>query len=387
LHLNHAQGDVVLVNSDQQLLALDKRTGTLKWKTLGGRSDPGGLIVHPDGVWRSSTNFALATGEPISTFSNFAFGQTTIAGGRLAQLSARNRNLPEVDEPAELTAGSIHNVDIKSIVSQAQGKKIKPQERVMEHRLQIISLTDGRLLVEKILTVPYGTRLLPAGDNIAVVTATAIQIFRDQPEPIWTANLPGAPEHLAAGGDLLLVLTAEGVLAFDAKSGAEKWKRTDLNGTHARTGPDGGVYVTVAMSKAQFNSGAAEKFRMADVRRGLIGPPSRYRALLRLDPQTGQTRWGVRNIGEELLFDGDKLFVIDRVHDMNLLANQIMVGSYSVRQISPKSGKDVWMFLKAGDLYHCTTVHGVVVAVTAADPPSGRTNPSCPYELVVIAGQ
>jgi len=387
LELNQVQDDVVIVNSGRQLVALDKRTGELKWQKFDANAFHADLTVHPGGVWRSSTNHALATGEPTGTFSHTAFGQTAFAGGRLALLSALPRKTKDIAEDEELTAGSIHDIDIKSIVSQAQGKKVKPRELTVEQRLQIIGVTDGRLLVEKVLTVPYSARLMPAGDAIAVVTSSELQLYRDQPEPLWQASLPATPEHVIVGGGMLLAVTEAGLFAFDAKTGAERWKRADLNAQSANLSPDGDVYVTVAMSKEQFKSTESEKFRLANIRIGVTGPASSYRALLRLDPQTGQTRWGVRNIGEELLFDGDKLFVIDRVHEMNLLADQIMVGSYSVRQIVPSSGKDKWAFLKAGDLYQSAAANGGVVVVMAVDSPSGRSRPRCPYELVLIAGK
>ena len=96
-------------------------------------------------------------------------------------------------------------------------------------------------------------------------------------------------------------------------------------------GPDSGVYVTISLEKNEIQQGEAKKYYTADILRGGMGKPlPPFRALVKLDPQTGKTRWGVRNVGQKLFFEGDKLFVIDKLEQTSLLANQIMVGGHSV---------------------------------------------------------
>ncbi|MCG3148036.1 MAG: hypothetical protein PCFJNLEI_01478 [Verrucomicrobiae bacterium] len=385
LNLKQVQDDVIVLHSHRQVVALAKPTGQLQWQKSAPNQFRDDTIVHPAGIWAAGANLSLVTGEPTYTITNAARARSAIAGGRLALLTVAAHDREETDD--DLTAGSIHNIDVKGILAQAQGKKRRPRESRRPHQLQIFSVTDGRLLGEKTIRVPYDVKLQPVGHALAVVSDTELQLYREQAEPVWTVALPAEPEHIDVHAGLLLVATESGVVAFDAQTGVARWRRPGLRATAARIGPDGAVYVTVTMKKDEVKAGEAANFRVAGVKVGVSGATTAYRVLLRLDPQSGQTLWGVRNIGDEVLFDGDQLFVVDRVHDMNLLADQIMVGSYSVRQLAPRTGEDLWEFLKAGDLYHCTVVDGHVVAVTSSDPPTGRSNPTCPYELVVIAGQ
>ena len=111
-------------------------------------------------------------------------------------------------------------------------------------------------------------------------------------------------------------------------------------------------------------------------------PP--FRALVKLDPQTGKTRWGVRNIGQKLFFEGDKLFVVDMLEQTSLIANQIMVGGHSIQCRSARNGQELWSYVKTGNLYNSEVTGGKVFIVMSEDPPSGRERSSCNYQLQLV---
>jgi len=182
-----------------------------------------------------------------------------------------------------------------------------------------------------------------------------------------------------------VALTEQAIVAVDAKTGQQKWTRQGLDAQEVTAGPDGSVYVLIQLAKQQLDQGEARKYRIADVSIASVGAaPPEYVALLRLDPHSGKTLWGTRNIGRHVLFEGDRLFVVDRVDQLNLLASNIMVGNHSVRCLSPCTGKDVWSYVKTGDLYHDEVSQGKVFLVTATDRPSGFEHPTLAYDLQLI---
>src|SRR5262249_20656443 len=150
-------------------------------------------------------------------------------------------------------------------------------------------------------------------------------------------------------------------------------------------GPNGDVYVAIELSKEKVHEGEAEKYRIAEVDKGGMGAPHPpYITLLRLDPQTGKTLWGVRNIGRNVLFAGDQLYVIDPLEQTSRPANQVFVGGNSVQCLPPKSGKVLWSYVKTGDLYHHELDGKKVYLVTADDRPASYEHPSLSYNLLLV---
>jgi hypothetical protein len=76
--------------------------------------------------------------------------------------------------------------------------------------------------------------------------------------------------------------------------------------------------------------------------------------------------------------------VFDSVTKTDLLSSQLFVSSYSIRELSPRDGSDVWQLLKKGNLYFQAVLGGKIVAVTSDDAPTGGSNPSCGYQLDLI---
>jgi outer membrane protein assembly factor BamB len=274
------------------------------------------------------------------------------------------------------------------LLAAAQGKPAPSSTHSAEYRLQFVSATDGHVLGEQSLALSEAPRLERVGDLLCVLAGHELVVLGSGAEQKWKATLPATPRHLAGGGGLVIVATEQGVAAFDATTGQSKWNRTGLNAENVAVGPDSGVYVTIELSKDQAGQGEPAKFRKADIQRGGMGAPlPPFTALVKLDPRTGKTRWGVRNIGRRLYFEGDKVFVVDPLEQTNFLANQIMVGGHSVRCLSARSGKEFWSYVKTGDLHHSEVAGSRVFLVTADDAPGGRIRTSCNYQLQLIEGK
>ena len=109
------------------------------------------------------------------------------------------------------------------------------------------------------------------------------------------------------------------------------------------------------------------------------------RALLRLDDANGTTRWGVKNVGEKVTFVGNALYVFDRHEQMDLLGNNGLSGGLcSVRCLSPRNGSEKWSLVQKGQMYQQELTGKKVFVVTSIDPPAGRMNPTCAYQLQIV---
>ena len=393
LRLGEVHGDHILVHSARQIIDLDPQTGEPRWKFFDPKASISDLVVHDGGVWcaldysQHFVNLSLADGAITCTYSNQGVMRSKCVGNHIALVAQVPKpQKPQPEEQEELTAGSLTPFDAKAVIAAAQGKAVpSPRGPTADYRVQFVSPADGHVVGDESLTLAGYPEVQAFGNSIVISADRDLAVFGDDGKLKWKTELPARPSEVACGGDLVAVTSEQGVMAFDAKSGKQKWIRTGLKAGNVVVGPDSGVYVTISLEKNEIQQGEAKKYYTADILRGGMGKPlPPFRALVKLDPQTGKTRWGVRNVGQKLFFEGDKLFVVDKLEQTSLLANQIMVGGHSVDCVSARNGKEFWSYVKTGDLYDSEVAGGKVFIVTADDPPSGREHTSCNYQLQLV---
>ncbi|HUK83678.1 MAG TPA: PQQ-binding-like beta-propeller repeat protein [Verrucomicrobiae bacterium] len=393
LRFGEVHGDHILVYSSRQIIDFDSKTGSVRWKFFDPKASIRDLVVHDDGVWcaldysQRFVNLSLADGATTCTYSNQGVMQSACVGSRVALVSQVFKAQTPRDEESEvLTAGSANPIDVRALMATAQGKPAPaPRAPAADYRVTFVTPTDGRVVAEESLSVSGFPKVEALGNLLVMIGDQELVVFGDDGKLKWKATMPAEPQEVAHGSDLLVVTSEQGVVAFDANSGQQKWTRTGLKAGNVVIGPDSGVYVTISLTKAEIQQGEAEKYRIADIVRGGMGMPlPPFRALVKLDPRTGKTRWGIRNIGDKVFFDGDKVFVVDELEQTNFLANQIMVGGHSVRCLSARNGKELWSYVKTGDLYHSEVAGSKVFIVISEDPPSGRQRASCNYQLQLV---
>ncbi|HUJ09240.1 MAG TPA: PQQ-binding-like beta-propeller repeat protein [Verrucomicrobiae bacterium] len=393
LRLGEVQGDHIMVHSSRQIIDFNPQTGQPRWKFFDPNASIQNLVVHHNGVWCSLdsaqhfVNLSLADGAITCTYSNQGVMQSKSVGERIALISQLPKaQKPEPEEQEELTAGSLTKFDPRAVLAAAQGKAVPvPRGPTEDYRVQFVSPTDGRVVGEGSLSFSGYPEVQSFGNSLLISAEHDLAVFGNDGVQKWKTELPANSRGIAGGGKLVVVTSEQGIVAFDADSGKQKWTRTGFNAGNVVIGPDAGVYVTISLEKNEIQQGEAKTYFIADILRGGMGHPlPPFRALVKLDPQTGKTRWGVRNIGQKLFFEGDKLFVVDRLEQTSLLANQIMVGGHSIQCRSARSGKELWSYVKTGDLYGSDVANGKVFIVMADDPPSGRERVSCNYQLQVV---
>ena len=393
LRLAEVCGDHVLAHSGRQIVDFDSKTGAVRWRFFDPKASIGKLVIHEGGLWcaldysQRFVNLSLADGKPTCTYSNQGVVQAVRLGDRVALVAAVSKaQTPSEEEPEELTAGSANPIDVRALMAAAQGKPAPPpRAQPADYRVQFVSPSDGRVVSEESLSLPGYPSAEVFGNLLAVTGGQELSVFGGDGKLMWKATLPATPRQVAGGSDLVVATTDQGIVAFDAKSGQQKWTRTGLKAGNVAVGPDSGVYVTTSLERGETEQGEAKKYRIADVVRGGMGRPlPPFRALVKLDSHTGKTSWGIRNIGEKIFFEGDKVFVVDALEQTNLLANQIMVGGHSVRCLSARTGKELWSYVKTGNLYESEVAGGKVFIVISEDPASGRTRTSCNYQLQLV---
>lgn len=400
----------LLLHAGHQLIALDADTGTVKWK----HSEPDAyltkVIPHARGgvLCRVGSRFGLGQAKPrlvnlaladgaekwavpveqggqvtvVTTADRAVVLRTTMPGygARSGTQTVTNGPAPRVVMPMEFEE-ELGDVDLE-VDDQPTGEQIRAT-------VQFLALEDGRELGVKTLELDSTPRLVQTGKWITLRTQQTLLAFEAGPEPVWQTKLKNPLVRLAGGGDLLVAKTRSEVIAFDGKSGQEKWTRTwssDVDVDQVSVSPDGQVYVTIEMSARAAETGESEKFRYAmtgDL--GAVDPNRIVTILLQLDPATGQTRWGVKNIGRELVFAGGDLYVFDTFGRINLLSSQgPLTGNYSIRRLAPGDGTDRWAYYHEGDMLTHQVMDGKVFIVALHEAPVGRRDPTATYLLQII---
>ena len=395
LRLAEVHGDHVLVRSGRQIIDFDPQTGAPRWKFFDPEASIRELVVHENGVWcavdysQHFINLSLADGTKTCTYSNQHVLCSIPIGNSIAVVAEIPKPAPtQPEDKEELTAGSLTTFDAKAVMAAALGKAVPTTLKTADYQVQLVSPADGHVIGGEKISVTGYPKLEAFGDSLIVSGDGELASFGEDGNLKWKATLSGRAREIAAGGEIVVATSEQAIVAFDAKSGKQKWTRTGLKSTNVVVGPDGGVYLTLSLEKNEVQQGEAKNYHLADIVRGGMGRPQPpFRALAKLDAQTGKTRWGIRNIGQKLFFDADKVFVVDHLEQTSLLANQIMVGGHAVHCLAARSGKELWSYVKTGDLYECAEAGGKVFIVMAEDPPSGRNQVTCNYQLQSIAAK
>lgn len=382
LMLAEVESNSVVIASRRQIIVLERENGAVRWQNFDPKAQHYGMKITANGIWCPQgnppqyANLSLADGSTSFTLETPGISQVLCVGERAGLLSqpelkAAKRGLDDFDDNEELTVGSIHDFDPKSIMAQARGKRVRGKQ--VDFQVTLVSAVDGHVLGEAKMKLEYGARLIKVGSQFAVVSGQDLFLLKDDASTLWKKDFSATIAAVESGGGMLLVATDSGITALDGKTGEEKWTRAGLPARKVVCSPDGQFYATITISKDESTTGEAKDYRHARVMEvGGIGGSveDRFRVLLRLDPKNGKTLWGVMNIGDNLFFNSGNLFVLDRIDQVNLIANQAGVGNYSARRLNPRNGDDIWRLLKPGDLYHYTMCQGKMTVVTADDPPT-----------------
>lgn len=409
-HLNLAEvhGDFIIARSGRQLLVLDKQ-GQVKWKFFQNEISLGSLGVVENGILcaLNTAYYATPRVNPRLVMFSLADGsqkwaqeiasgygaRQIIHEGRLVQLLSLGAAQGSVRSTAGTKRSSTSSSSGAGAAALLGGSDDDLEDDEDEspvaagnYVLRVQSLTDGSVLSEKQLSLPGGGTLKEVGRYLALVSGNQLQVFQDKAEPLWTATLAGPPDSFAGGGDVIAVAASDGVSAYDARSGQKTWTRAGLTVERLAVGPDGAVYATVSVPKDAAQQGEAKDYRLAPVTTAGFGFPGEdILCFLRLDVKDGTTDWGVKNIGRSVMFGDRHVYVLDEVTRVQLLASQgPFVGHHAIRCLSPRNGKDVWKYLKQGDVYHHELVGRKIFLVSAEDPPAGRFNPSCNYNIQIV---
>jgi hypothetical protein len=94
----------------------------------------------------------------------------------------------------------------------------------------------------------------------------------------------------------------------------------------------------------------------------------------------------VRNIGGELVFAKDNVYVFDTTVETRLLSDTgPSVTYHSIHCLSPRNGKEIWTYIKTGDVHeHAILGDQAFLAVTEGNVLGSRENPSYNYRLCMV---
>lgn len=410
LEFTDVQGGHVLVHSRRQLLGFDAPSGKMQWEYFAedGFVVPvawhdGGLVCsvsrkYVDEARPRLVSFGLADGSQAWSQTN-VLAQAVVANGRLVSVVAEPRPRTNVagtteqgepDEEEVPTAGSVvlgpgGKISAKEILAAAQGKTVAPNLPKANYIVQFVSL-DGRSTSRKTLALAGWPKPHVLGKILCLVAGPDLVAFEKGPEPLWQTTLGGAVELIAAGGDLTVVQAGDDLVALEVRTGKPRWTRNGLKAIQLAVGADSAVFATMEMPKGQAGSGDAARFREAAITTtGKTLSYGREIALLKLDATSGQTRWGVKNIGRDLVVTDKELYTFDRAERQDLIGSQDLVAiEHAVHCLAPSNGKDRWSYIARGDLHHHEVIGQKVFLVTAQEAPTGRHNPACNYQLQLV---
>ncbi len=346
------RGDEVWLRSREKLLAFDAASGVKKWEAA--------VTSHSETLW----------------------------GDRFVEvnLAPAPKKIAEPETEPEITAGDAEQFSARRLLGLAKGES--PAPKSYDYLVTFQDARTGAAAGNAKVAFPQHPTEQVLGDFLVLTGGRNLAVFRTGTQPLWQTQLGAAIVHVAQGADVVAVATEKGVTVFAAESGQQRWARDDLAAHRVAIGPDGTVYAQVYISPDDAKK-AEDKYRFAKVAlAGMSSPLAQVPVLLKLDAKDGQTRWGVRNIGTHVLFTGSKVLVADATEQMNLLAaSGPFQGYYSVRQINPRNGDDVWSYVAKGLLYEAHTADEKPFLIAAEDLPSGRKNPVGTYLLQVVEGK
>jgi outer membrane protein assembly factor BamB len=413
LQLLEANAGTIVLSSQRLLLALDAKTGALRWKFSEPDTTLSVIAAHAGGMVcalskRGSParliNFGLADGAQTllaSPPSNIA-AQIVTPANTLALLalepqkpSAQPQADPDVPTASGFPAQQFQSSLYRSIQrALAEGNLDAFDEPVAErpaqppkrYTLRFQSLTGGAPS-EASVELAGAPHFVAVADLVFLAGGRDLLAFESGPQPVWKASLPAPFARIDGNGGVIAVACGDSVVALDAKSGQQRWMRDGLKARRLAVGPDGAVYATLEIPAKQAKTGEAKDYRWADVSEGRrLDPRAPVTVLLKLDRQTGRTRWGVKNIGQHVRFEGDTMFAFDSVDVTDFLAAASpFVNYFSVRSLAPRTGKDVWAYTRTGSLaQHDAHAGNAFVVFTEGTGLGTRDRPLAAFQLQIV---
>lgn len=212
-----------------------------------------------------------------------------------------------------------------------------------------------------------------------------LAVFDQVGEPRWQTTFEEPIITLACYADHLAVATETNVMLMELATGTARGRVTGLQAESLAVAPDGSVYASVLLTPDEVKA-HEKQYRAARVaplrltRSGEAKP-----ALLKLDARAGTIVWGVLNIGNHVLITDDALFVADATERVDLLAPSGLTQCYySIRQLDPRTGADLWYIVDKGILVDAHLLGNNPLLVVLPNPPSGGKNPVGTYRLQLV---
>ncbi len=342
------RGDQVHIRSLVALQRLDAQTGVKVSETP--------LPAHADVLWNDHA--------------------VRVHSGATAAADADN------DAEPEITAGDPEMFSARRLLGLAKGEA--PAPTATEYTVRF----DGATTAETKLAFTDFPRAQVWGDRLILTGGRDLAVFDSIGTPRWQKQLAAEIVTVAHGAGALAVATENTVTLFDRDTGDLRWTHPDIEAENLTIAPDGSVYAHIFLTADQAKE-HEKAYRPAKVALGgMTIPFASVPVLLKLEARDGNIRWGVRNIGEHVLVAGSKLFVADSTEQLNLLAaTGLFQGYYSVRQLNPRTGADVWRYIAKGALVNAHILGDTPFIVAMTDPPTGRQNPVGTYLLQIVEGR
>ena len=83
-----------------------------------------------------------------------------------------------------------------------------------------------------------------------------------------------------------------------------------------------------------------------------------------------------------------RLLVMDRMTKMQLFSgSDLFAGHMGLRSLSPRNGKDIWLYMGKVDVYDVEPLDGKFFFAVAEEAPSGRWHPVCNFKVQHIGAK
>lgn len=384
-HAEPVGSDAALVRANEELYRLRLRTQTRDWSLNLPQDERWNVIgVRGDEVHlRSPTTLRRLDAQTGVTLSETPLPRRAGVLWRETVVSVQSAAAPKVAEDEEsepeITAGDPEMFSARRLLALAKGEA--PAPPATEYSVRF----DGATTAETKVAFTEFPRAFVKGDRLVVVGGRHLAVFDRIGAPRWQTQLNAEIVTFTHGAGRLAVATEQAVSLFDENTGELRWRQPNLAAKKLKIGPDGSVYAHIRLTADQAKEREKE-YRPAKVALGgMTIPFASVPVLLKLDARDGNIRWGVRHIGEHVLFGGEKLFVADATEQLNLLApSGLFQGYYSVRQLNPRTGADLWCYVAKGALVDAQLIGETPLIIAMTDPPTGRHKPVGTYLLQLI---
>jgi outer membrane protein assembly factor BamB len=135
----------------------------------------------------------------------------------------------------------------------------------------------------------------------------------------------------------------QGVLtAFDAKSGAARWRMPSVGISKIQFDDTGSLYVTTTSASPE-SIQYSEQVNLADKVEPII---------LKVDPSNGKVLWRVEKLGDECYLAGKYVYFTKTRAPSGLIAltsHTIAATNFRLYRFNPRNGKQVWEYYREGN--------------------------------------